>query len=90
MTGVQTCALPISGEKVGDADFGFHGGVTLIVDPRAGRIRYAIRKAVRNDRDTRLELVRRFVAGGGRALGLRDNYFRGDGNPFPHLHLSDE
>ena len=72
------------------ADFAFLGGVTLIIDPCAGRIRYAIRKSIRNAGDLRLKQVRQFLAGGGHALGLRDNYFPGDGNPFPHLHVSDE
>ncbi len=71
------------------ADFAFLGGVTLVVDPRAGRIRYAIYKSIRNDPDTRLTQVRQFLAGGGRALGLRDNYFRADGNPFPYLHATE-
>jgi hypothetical protein len=71
-------------------DFWYRGGVTLIIDPRGGRIRYAIRKSIRTKDDTRLRAVREFVGGRGRALGLRDNYFRANGNPFPFLHATED
>lgn len=93
-----------AGEDVGaGADFPFRGGVTLIVDPRAGRIRYAIRKAIRSDSEatdppersgesagSRLHKVRTFLGGSGRPLGLRNNYFKAAANPFPFLHASDD
>lgn len=68
-------------------DFYFRSGATLIVDPRAGRIRYAIRKSM-NPR--RFAAWREFVANGGGALGLRANYFTRTGNPFAQLHASEE
>lgn len=68
----------------GGPDFTFRGGATLIIDPRAGRIRYAIRKSVCNT--ARLAANREFEATRGGALGLRANYFRDAGNPFPLLH----
>jgi hypothetical protein len=70
-------------------DFVFRGGATLIVDPRAGRIRYAIRKSVTSA--ARLEENRAFQSGSGAALGLRGNYFRGNGsNPFALLHETED
>ena len=76
----------------GPPDFIFRGGATLIVDPRAGRIRYAIRKTIGGTRGSTKRLVaqRDFEANRGSALGLRANYFRKAGNPFPHLHSSEE
>ena len=80
----------------GEPDFYFRGGATIIIDPRAGRIRYVIRKSM-NPKKTkglhsRLEKTRKFATGGGGALGLRSNYFRGgEGtNPFVYLHSTEE
>lgn len=73
----------------GDPDFTFRGGATLIVDPRAGRIRYAIRKNINSG--ARLGQNRAFRSGSGAALGLHGNYFSDNGgNPFPHLHATEE
>lgn len=73
----------------GEPDFHFRGGATLIIDPQAGRIRYAIRQSILND--SRLEATRDFVANHGSALGLAGNYFRGAvANPFPFLHATEE
>lgn len=71
-------------------DFIFRGGATLIVDPRAGRIRYAIRKSIASE--DRLEAVRDYMGSAGSALGLRGNYFRRGSrdNPFPFLHASED
>lgn len=68
--------------------FVFRGGATLIIDPRAGRIRYAIRKSIGNA--VRMAAQREFEAGRGGALGLRANYFTNNGNPFPLLHACEE
>ena len=73
----------------GGPDFIFRGGATLIIDPRAGRVRYAIHKSICNP--TRFAAVRAYSATHGGALGLRGNYFRDDDhNPFPHLHATEE
>jgi hypothetical protein len=73
----------------GGPDFVFRGGCTLIIDPRGGSIRYAIRKSIRSQ--DRLAAVRAFHAGHGGALGLRGNYFGPDGgNPFPYLHATED
>jgi hypothetical protein len=70
-------------------DFIFRGGATLIVNPRAGRIRYAIRKSISNE--DRFEENRAFQSGSGTALGLRGNYFRDTtGNPFALLHATED
>jgi hypothetical protein len=73
------------------SDFIFRGGTTLIIDPRAGRIRYAIRKNIRSK--ARLEENRAFQSGSGTALGLRGNYFRDtrdNHNPFALLHATED
>ena len=69
-------------------DFVLRGGATLIVDPRAGRIRYAIRKSIVSD--ARMESAREFHSRSG-SLGLRANYagVHADANPFPMLHAGD-
>ena len=74
----------------GGKDFIFRGGATLIVDPRAGRIRFAIIKLIGSA--SRLEKVRDYYGGHDAALGLRGNYFRPDrdANPFPHLHGTED
>jgi hypothetical protein len=70
-------------------DFIFRGGATLIVNPRVGRIRYAIRKSISSE--ARLEENRAFQSGSGTALGLRGNYFRDTGgNPFALLHATED
>jgi pimeloyl-ACP methyl ester carboxylesterase len=71
-------------------DFEFRGGATLIVDPRAGRIRYAITKKILSQ--SRLTKVREFVRSGGRQLGLRGNYFKSSAsdNPLMHLHSHED
>jgi pimeloyl-ACP methyl ester carboxylesterase len=68
-------------------DFFFRSGATLIIDPRAGRIRYAIRKSMT---DARLAARRAFESGAGGNLGLRGNYFTRSDNPFPLLHACEE
>ena len=73
----------------GGPDFVFRGGATLIIDPRGGSIRYAIRKSVRSD--PRLAAARKYYGNHGGALGLRGNYFgRDGGNPFPYLHATED
>jgi hypothetical protein len=68
-------------------DFTFRSGATLIIDPRAGRIRYAIRKSMN---ETRFAARRAFESTAGGNLGLRGNYFAKSGNPFPFLHATEE
>jgi hypothetical protein len=74
--------------KDGQPDFIFRGGATLIIDPRGGSIRYAIRKSVTSP--TRLDEVRKFYGDHGGSLGLAGNYFPKGGNPFPQLHATED
>jgi len=69
-----------------EPDFYFRGGATLIIDPRAGRIRYVISKSVVSE--SRLKARRKFE-GGSDGISARANYFGKDSNPFPLLHGSE-
>jgi pimeloyl-ACP methyl ester carboxylesterase len=68
-------------------DFYLRAGATLIIDPRAGRIRYAIRKSMS---DARMAERLKFESNAGGSLGLRGNYFSKTGNPFPFLHATED
>ncbi len=67
-----------------EKDFYFHGGCTLLVDLRDGRVRYVVRKRIGDDR--RLDDQRRHLYGG--RGDLRANYFDDEAGlePFAMLH----
>ena len=65
-------------------DFDFHGGATVILDPR-GAVRFVISKRV--DNDERLERQRRYLAGAGAAYWRSQDGRRFPGaNPFRLAH----
>ena len=66
-------------------DFFYHGGCTLLVDLRNGRVRYVVRKRIDDDR--RLDDQRRYMAGAAQG-GPRAIYFGEDSGqePFAMLH----
>jgi hypothetical protein len=69
-----------------ESDFVFRGGCTLLIDPREGRIRYCVRKPIRDN--ARLARERQFRLGAA-GDGVGGIYIDGGGrrrNPFAFLH----